>query len=91
MPWRGCRLMALRAVCGAFLLAAALSHAQEQPGTQEPLPAASPETQSAAETTQARAVADLHGVVRNAATGEPLSRALVEIEGNAEAGVLTEI
>jgi hypothetical protein len=82
--------MALRAVCGAFLLAAALSHAQEQPGTQEPLPQAGQETQAVAETVPVSVVATLHGVVRNAATGEPLPRALVEIEGNAQAGTLTD-
>jgi hypothetical protein len=32
----------------------------------------------------------LHGVVRNAATGEPLPRALVRIEGDADAGALTD-
>ena len=31
----------------------------------------------------------VHGVVRNAATGAPLPRALVEIEGDAETGTLT--
>lgn len=35
-------------------------------------------------------VATVHGVVRNATTGEPLARALVRIEGDAEAGVLTD-
>ena len=35
------------------------------------------------------AVATLHGVVRNAATGEPLARALVRIEGDADTGALT--
>jgi hypothetical protein len=34
-------------------------------------------------------VATLHGVVRNAATGEPLARALVRIEGDADTGALT--
>lgn len=32
----------------------------------------------------------VRGVVRNAATGAPLARALVEIEGNAETGTLTD-
>jgi hypothetical protein len=32
----------------------------------------------------------LQGVVRNGATGEPLPRALVQIEGDAEAGTLTD-
>ncbi|MGD0731930.1 MAG: carboxypeptidase-like regulatory domain-containing protein [Terracidiphilus sp.] len=34
--------------------------------------------------------ATVHGVVTNAATGQPLPRALVRIEGNAEAGALTD-
>ena len=32
----------------------------------------------------------VHGVVRNAATGDPLPRALVRIEGDADAGALTD-
>ena len=32
----------------------------------------------------------MHGLVRNAATGEPLARALVEIEGDANSGSLTD-
>jgi hypothetical protein len=36
------------------------------------------------------AVATVHGTVRNAATGEPLPRALVRIEGDAFAGTLTD-
>jgi hypothetical protein len=35
------------------------------------------------------ALVPLHGVVRNAATGEPLPRALVQIEGDADTGALT--
>ena len=34
--------------------------------------------------------ATVHGVVRNAATGEPLARALVRIEGDAVTGALTD-
>ena len=37
-----------------------------------------------------RTPATLHGVVRNASTGEGLARALVRIEGDADAGVLTD-
>lgn len=45
---------------------------------------------SAAQATSAgSALATVHGVVRNAATGEPLPRALVQIEGDAETGTLT--
>jgi hypothetical protein len=32
----------------------------------------------------------VHGIVRNAVTGEPLARALVQIEGDAETGALTD-
>ena len=35
-------------------------------------------------------LATVHGAVRNAATGEPLARALVRIEGDAENGALTD-
>jgi len=34
--------------------------------------------------------APVHGIVRNAVTGEPLARALVQIEGDAETGTLTD-
>ena len=37
-----------------------------------------------------RTLATLHGVVRNAASGEGLPRALVRIEGDADAGTLTD-
>ena len=37
-----------------------------------------------------RTLATLHGLVRNAATGEGLPRALVRIEGDANAGALTD-
>jgi Carboxypeptidase regulatory-like domain len=37
-----------------------------------------------------RTLATLHGVVRNAATGEGVPRALVEIEGDANTGALTD-
>src|SRR5580693_5148250 len=36
------------------------------------------------------ALVTLQGVVRNAATGEPLPRALVQIEGDAATGTLTD-
>jgi hypothetical protein len=38
----------------------------------------------------ASALASVHGVVRNAVTGEPLARALVRIEGDASTGALTD-
>ena len=37
-----------------------------------------------------RTPATLHGIVRNAATGEPVARVLVRIEGDANAGTLTD-
>jgi hypothetical protein len=79
--------MALRALCGAFLLAAAFGMAQEQP---QPLQPPVPESQASSEDGAASVLATLHGVVRNAATGEPLPRALVRIEGDADTGTLTD-
>lgn len=58
---------------------------QEPPGEQVPN-----QTQTAQPSTLDRTLATLHGVVRNAATGEGLARALVRIEGDAAAGVLTD-
>jgi hypothetical protein len=46
--------------------------------------------QIAQPTTLDRTLATLHGVVRNAATGEGLPRALVRIEGDANTAVLTD-
>jgi hypothetical protein len=37
-----------------------------------------------------RTPATIHGIVRNGATGEPLAHALVRIEGDAQAGALTD-
>ena len=48
------------------------------------------QAQAAQEASAASALASVHGVVRNAATGEPLPRALVQIEGDAETGALTD-
>jgi hypothetical protein len=72
----------MRALCAAFLLVAAQGLAQESSPVQEP--------KATAENAPASALATVHGVVRNAATGEPLPRALVKIEGNAETGALTD-
>ncbi len=53
------------------------------------VPAQEPtEPQTAQASAPARAA--VHGVVRNAATGATLARALVEIEGDAETGTLTD-
>jgi len=55
---------------------------QPEPGQQPP----QAEPVRAGEVTRAT----LHGMVRNGATGEPLARALVRIEGDADAGALTD-
>jgi hypothetical protein len=67
----------LRASLAAILLAPLLVAAQD----------ATPPGQfsSAAQS----ALVTLHGVVRNASTGEPLARALVQVEGDADTGALT--
>jgi len=46
--------------------------------------------QEAAENAPASTVVTVHGLVSNAVTGEPLSRALVRIEGDADTGTLTD-
>jgi Carboxypeptidase regulatory-like domain len=74
-----------------FLLAPSMLAAQEP--VQEPA-ADSPQTQAQTQTPGQLASATtrvtVHGVVRNAATGEPLARALVQIEGDADTGALTD-
>jgi hypothetical protein len=72
----------MRTFCAAILLAAARGLAQEAPAIQEP--------QAAAGTAPAAALTTVHGVVRNGATGQPLPRALVRIEGDAGTGTLTD-
>ncbi|HEX4758616.1 MAG TPA: carboxypeptidase-like regulatory domain-containing protein [Terracidiphilus sp.] len=46
--------------------------------------------QTAQPSTLDRTLTTLHGVVRNAATGEEVARALVRIEGDADTGALTD-
>jgi hypothetical protein len=65
------------------LLAAFLSAVPCFSFAQDPAQAAQPMTLD-------RTLATLHGVVRNAATGEGLPRALVRIEGDANTGALTD-
>jgi hypothetical protein len=72
----------------ALALAAVLSPAQEQPQPAEQQPAA--QASQAAESAPPAALVTLQGVVRNAATGQPLPRALVRIEGEADTGALTD-
>ena len=69
-------LLAMLALCVAHLPAAAPALAQE------PQPAPSNSTTGP--------LATLHGVVLNAATGAPLARALVQVEGDANSGALTD-
>ena len=73
-----------------LLLAATSGLAQEQPAILPPLQPVTPEMQAPAANAPESAVTTVHGVVRNAATGEPLPRALVRIEGDAETGTLTD-
>ena len=57
----------------------------------QPLPGADTQPIASAQLLQSLpAPATLHGVVRDAASGEPLPRALVSIEGDAAAGALTD-
>jgi hypothetical protein len=84
--------MTLRAVCGAVLLVVSVTPSQPQQQPDLPPPTRPPvqEPQATAENSAASVLATVHGVVRNAATGEPLPRTLVRIEGNAETGALTD-
>lgn len=80
---------------GAILLVAiwltvTSSLAQEQPVPLQPLQSPLQETQSTALNPISGAAVPVHGIVRNAATGEPLPRALVRIEGDADTGTLTD-
>lgn len=77
------------ALCAASLLVAPLMLAQEPPAMLQPLPPRVQQPQ-APENTAPTALTTVHGVVRNAATGEPLPRALVRIEGDADTGALTD-
>jgi hypothetical protein len=71
------------ALCAAFLPAATRLLAQEY------IPP-SPQPSSEPNTAPAGPLTTIHGVVLNAATGSPLPRALVQIEGDAETGALTD-
>ena len=98
-PMRSCSLFpgarVLARMAGLALLALACClhlFAQEEPGQNPPLPESSA---SAVEPLPANPPpnmprATVHGVVKNAGTGEPLPRALVRIEGDAVTGALTD-
>lgn len=66
---------------GTFLLFVPMS-AQETPGH--------PDQDAPPPQPQIEQLATVHGVVRNATSGEPLPRALVRIDGDATMGVLTD-
>ena len=73
------------AACGALLLAATLGMAQEQP-----LQRSVEQPQASTGNAPAVVLTTVHGVVRNSASGEPLARALVQIEGDADTGTMTD-
>jgi hypothetical protein len=75
--------LAKLAICAAFFLAVTLLPAQES------IPPGPPQPPSESITAPSGPLATIHGVVLNAATGSPLSRALVQIEGDANTGALT--
>jgi hypothetical protein len=76
---RSCSISA----CFAALLVSCTSIATAQDPTPE---STQPSNPSPAGLTRVA----VHGIVRDAASGEPLARALVQIEGNAETGALTD-
>jgi hypothetical protein len=67
-----------------------LAHAAAQDPAQDPAQDQTAHDQTAAPGSQASAMVTVHGVVRNAATGDPLPRALVRLEGDANTGTLTD-
>jgi hypothetical protein len=73
---------------GIVLAAISAIHAQEP---LQPFPGADSQQNAGQQPLQATPVlATLHGTVRDAASGEPLPRALVSVEGDAAAGALTD-
>ena len=96
--YRRRRLGWMAAICllGLIVGARGLAAAQEEPGQDLPAspgitPGVSPGSGPAELAPLPNVVrAAVHGVVKNAATGEPLPRALVRIEGDAQAGALTD-
>lgn len=77
-------------LCAGVLVSAASSPSQEQPDELPPLQPMAPQPLAPADNPSPAALATVHGVVRNAATGAPLPRALVQIEGDASTGALTD-
>jgi len=83
----GLRKTAFRRALKVCLLLGILSAARVSIAAQEP---AQEQPQAVQPMTLDRTLATLHGVVRNAVTGEGLARALVRIEGDANTGALTD-
>ena len=79
----------MRTLCCLSLLAVTLGVAQEPTADQQPATEQQPAANQPS-VAPAAALASIRGVVRNAATGEPLPRALVRIEGDADTGALTD-
>lgn len=77
--------LAGRLVFALLLLAPAIAPAQDQDPAQQP----QSETQEAPAPVPTGPPVTVRGTVSNTATGEPLPRVLVRIEGDADAGVLT--
>jgi Carboxypeptidase regulatory-like domain len=75
----------LRALSAAVFCAAATLLLPAQDPAQGQAPMQAPQSPAVD-----RTLATLHGVVRNSATGEGVPRALVEIEGDASTGALTD-
>jgi hypothetical protein len=71
------------ALCAVFLLAPALGSAQDSPPQEQ-------SQQAALQSLHPSLLVTLHGIVMNSVTGQPLPRALVRIEGDANTGALTD-
>jgi len=82
--------LAMRSLCGVLLLAGTMIQAQGQEPAEEPSQSQVEQLPATTDHSPANAPATVHGVVRNAATGEGVPRALVSIEGDASAGTLTD-
>ena len=77
--------LAVTLLAPALMAAPLQDQSQNQDQNQNQEPAQQPSANAATGTH-----VTVHGVVRNAANGEPLARALVRIEGDGDAGALTD-
>lgn len=84
--WHGPGWLAMLAWCALLLTATTAGLAQELPTT----PLAESQPLSANAPALPTALTTVHGVVRNAFTSLPLARVLVQIEGDASTGALTD-